>query len=181
MCQGPPLPGVRLRIVDAATGEVLGAGQPGLIEVTGYLMRGYGGASASHNEAAFTRDGWFRSGDLATVDGQGLYTIVGRSKELIISGGENIHPAEIENLALEDAAVAEAAVVGVPDPRWGEVAQLAIVLRPGRPYDAGRLQALFDARLARFKHPRRVVVLDALPKTALGKVKKESVATSLRG
>ena len=163
---GRPARGVQVRLVD------------GEVQVKApNLARGYHGAP---DDPAFA-DGWFRSGDLATVDGQGLYTIVGRSKELIISGGENIHPAEIENLALEDAAVAEAAVVGVPDPRWGEVPQLAIVLRPGRAYDAARLQALFDARLARFKHPRRVVVLDALPKTALGKVKKESVAASLRG
>jgi fatty-acyl-CoA synthase len=139
------------------------------------LARGYHGEA---HDPAFA-DGWFRTGDLATVDADGWFTIFGRRKELIISGGENIHPAEIEHLALADPAVAEAAAIGVPDARWGEVAVLAVVLRPGRPFDAARLQALFDARLARFKHPRRIVVVDALPRTALGKVKKETLAGSL--
>jgi fatty-acyl-CoA synthase len=124
-------------------------------------------------------EGWFRTGDLARVDGDGFYEIVGRAKELIISGGENIHPAEIEHLVAERPEVAECAVVGVADARWGEVPVLAVVLRSGAVLDEAALQALFDARLARFKHPRRVVVVDALPRTALGKVQRAQLALQL--
>jgi fatty-acyl-CoA synthase len=132
------------------------------------LARGY---HRLPHDAAFA-DGWFRSGDLATVDTHGFYEIVGRTKELIISGGENIHPAQIEQLALADAAVADAAVVGMPDARWGEVPVLAVVARAGMDIDRARLRAAFDAELARFKHPRRIEVLETLPKTALGKVRR---------
>ena len=140
------------------------------------LARGY---HRRPNDDAFA-GGWFRTGDLARVDGDGFYEIVGRVRELIISGGENIHPAEIEHIALADAAVAEAAVVGLPDERWGEVAVLAVVPRAGCDIDIERLQAAFAATLARFKHPRRIVVLDALPKTALGKVRKADLAVDLQ-
>jgi fatty-acyl-CoA synthase len=139
------------------------------------LARGYHRAP---DDPAFA-GGWFRSGDLARVDADGFYEIVGRKKELIISGGENIHPAEIEQLVLADPAVADAAVVGVPDPRWGEVPVLVLVARPGLAIDEARLRALFEARLARFKHPRRIVVRDALPKTALGKLQRGALAASL--
>ena len=161
---GRPARGVEVRLVD---GEVqVRAPQ---------LARGYHRAP---DDAAFA-DGWFHSGDLACVDEHGYYEIVGRAKELIISGGENVHPAEIENLALADPAVAEAAVVGLPDPRWGEVPLLALVARPGRVIDVASLAATLAAGLARFKQPRRIVVLDALPKTALGKVRKRELAIDL--
>jgi fatty-acyl-CoA synthase len=130
------------------------------------------------DDAAFA-GGWFRTGDMAQVDDDGFHTIVGRTKELIISGGENIHPAEIELLALADPAVADAAAVGVPDPRWGEVPVLALVARPGATVDEARLRVCFDQRLARFKHPRRIVVLAALPRTALGKVQRAVLARQL--
>ncbi len=139
------------------------------------LARGYHRAPG---DPAFA-EGWFRTGDMARIDGDGFHTIVGRTKELIISGGENIHPAEIELLALADPAVADAAAVGVPDPRWGEVPVLALVARPGATVDEARLRASFDARLARFKHPRRIVVLDTLPKTALGKTQRVVLARQL--
>ncbi len=140
------------------------------------LARGY---HRRPNDDAFA-EGWFRTGDLARIDADGFYEIVGRAKELIISGGENIHPAEIETIALADAAVAEAAVVGLPDVRWGEVAVLAVVPRAGCEIDIARLQTAFAATLARFKHPHRIVVLDALPKTALGKVRKADLAVDLQ-
>ncbi len=140
------------------------------------LARGY--HRRPHDEAF--ADGWFCTGDLARIDADGFYEIVGRAEELIISGGENIHPAEIENIALADAAVAEAAVVGLPDERWGEVAVLAVVPRAGQAIDILRLQAAFEATLARFKHPRRIVIRGALPKTALGKVRKADLALDLQ-
>ena len=161
---GRPALGVEVQLIDSEV-WVRGAN----------LARGY------HREpdAAAFAGGWFRSGDLAQRDAEGWYEIVGRSKDLIISGGENIHPAEIENLALGDPAVADAAVVGLPDPRWGEVPVLALVARSGVEIDLDRLRALFESRLARFKQPRRIVVLDALPKTALGKVRKSELVQRL--
>ena len=140
------------------------------------LARGY---HRRPNDEAFA-DGWFRTGDLARVDEDGFYEVVGRSKELIICGGENIDPAEIEQIALADAAVADAAVVGVPDARWGEVPVLVVVPRTGAQIDRARLQAAFDATLAQFKHPRRIFVLAALPKTALGKVRKTDLLATLQ-
>jgi fatty-acyl-CoA synthase len=139
------------------------------------LARGY---QRRPNDDAFA-GGWFRTGDLARVDGDGFYEIVGRAKELIISGGENIHPAEIEHLVAERPEVAECAVVGVADARWGEVPVLAVVLRSGAALDEAALHAMFEARLARFKHPQRVVVVDALPRTALGKVQRAQLAQRL--
>jgi fatty-acyl-CoA synthase len=141
------------------------------------LARGY---HRMPNDAAFA-GGWFRTGDLARIDADGFYEIVGRVKELIISGGENIHPDEIEQLALADAAVAEAAVVGVADDRWGEVPVLAVVPRAGQAIDEARLRSALAPALARFKQPRRIVVLDALPKTALGKVRRPDLAQTLQG
>jgi fatty-acyl-CoA synthase len=161
---GRPARGVRVRLVD---GEVQ-VQAPNLARC--YHRR--------PGDPAFA-DGWFRTGDLARVDAEGFHEIVGRSKELIISGGENIHPDEIEQLALADPAVAEAAAVGVPDARWGEVPVLALVPRPGATVDEARLRASFDARLARYKHPRRIVVLPALPKTALGKTQRALLARQL--
>ena len=161
---GRPARGVEVRLVDD---EVWVRGEN--------LARGY---HRDPEAAAFT-GGWFRSGDLARCDAQGVYEIVGRRSDVIISGGENIHPAEIEQLALSDPAVAEAAVVGVPDPRWGEVPVMALVARPGMQVDVEQLRSQLAARLARYKQPRRIVVLDTLPKTALGKVQRALLAESL--
>ncbi len=118
------------------------------------------------------RDGWFRSGDLAFQDEEGFYHVVGRSKDMIISGGENIYPAELENVLADCAGIAEAAVVGLEDAKWGEVAVAAVVRKPGAALDEAAVMQLFDGRLARFKHPRRVVFIDSLPKNAMGKVQK---------
>jgi fatty-acyl-CoA synthase len=137
------------------------------------LARGY---HRRPDDEAFA-DGWFRTGDLARVDAQGRHEIVGRAKELIISGGENIHPAEIENLALADAAVAEACAVALKDERWGEVPVLVLVAHEGRTIDNARLHAAFASGLARFKHPRHIVVVPEIPKTALGKVARAEVTT----
>ena len=172
---GRPAPGVRLRLV-GAHGREVATGAVGEIQLQApNLMRGY------HRQPEDTGwvDGWFATGDLAWADAQGWVTVVGRSKDLIISGGENIHPAEIENLANTWPGVAEAAVVGLPDARWGEVPVLVLVARPGQAVDLEGLQALFDRQLARFKHPRRTVLRDSLPRTALGKVQKALLAQGL--
>ena len=158
---GRPALGVQVRL--APDGEIL-------LKAPN-LMRGY------HRSAtpAFDAEGWFHTGDLAVRHDDGFYEVVGRSKDLIISGGENIHPAEIENLALAWPGVAEAAVVGLPDAQWGEVPVLVLVLQPGAEVDTEALRASFDGRLARYKHPRRVIVRDTLPRTALGKVQKANL------
>ncbi len=144
------------------------------------LMRGYHRLPTEAGPS-FDADGWFHTGDLAVQNDDGFYEVVGRSKELIISGGENIHPAEIENLVAMRPEVADCAVVALPDARWGEVPVLAVVLRPGMPLDEAALQRLLDGRLARFKHPRRVLVCQSLPKTALGKVQRAALARQLQG
>jgi fatty-acyl-CoA synthase len=162
---GRPALGVQLRL--AAGGEIwLKAPQ---------LMRGYHRSA----QTGFDDQGWFRTGDLAVQHADGFIEVVGRSKELIISGGENIHPAEIEALVAQLPAVQECAVVGLPDARWGEVPVLALVLKPGMALDSAALQQLFDSRLARFKHPRHVSLQTALPKTALGKVQRASLLQQL--
>ncbi len=173
---GRPAPGVRLRLVDAQ-GQDVASGAVGEIWLQApNLMRGYHRQPAG---AGFV-DGWFASGDLARVDAEGWLTVVGRSQDLIISGGENIHPAEIENLALTWPGVAEAAVVGLPDARWGEVPVLVLVARPGEAVDIDALRGLFEDRLARFKHPQRIVLVNQLLRTVLGKVQKAQLVARLQ-
>ncbi len=133
---------------------------------------------ADTDNPAFT-EGWFHTGDLARCDEAGFYQVVGRSKDMIISGGENIYPAEIENLLVDCPEILEAAVVGQPDARWGEVVVAVVVRKPGSKLDAAGVQQLFEGRLARFKHPKRIVFCEALPKTALGKVQKAGLLASL--
>jgi fatty-acyl-CoA synthase len=172
---GEPAPGVTIRLVDAQ-GHDVPDGQAGEVWVRGAnVMRGY---HRMDDPAAF--DGlWFRSGDMACCDAQGRYTMVGRNKELIISGGENIYPAEIESLVALLPEVAECALVGMPDARWGEVPWLAVVPRPGATQNDQRVRASYESRLARFKHPQRLVWCDRLPKTALGKVQRAALAKQL--
>ncbi len=122
--------------------------------------------------AAFAEDRWFRTGDLGRWDEDGFLWIHGRSKDLIISGGENIHPAELENVLADCPDIAESAVIGIKDPKWGESACAFVVRKPGASLDEAGVLALFSDRLARYKHPRRVVFVDALPRNAMGKVQK---------
>ena len=121
---------------------------------------------------ALDAQGWFHSGDLGMQAPDGSYSIVGRSKDMIISGGENIYPAEIENLLAGHPAIAECAVVGLPDTQWGEVAVAVCVCAPGAAQDSAEVMRFLAGHIARYKLPRRIVWLGALPKTALGKVQK---------
>ncbi len=134
------------------------------------VMRGYWNAPEA-TQAALV-DGWYRTGDLARRDADGFYWIVGRSKDVIISGGENIYPAELENVLADCPAIAEAAVVGIPDAKWGETVCACVVPVTGARLDEAGVLALFNDRLARYKHPRRVLFMASLPKTAMGKVQK---------
>ena len=128
------------------------------------------------DEPACDGDGWFHTGDLARQDADGSFTIVGRAKDLIISGGENIHPAEIEEALSQHGAVLECAAFGVSDAEWGEVAAVAVVARPGMQVDERALRMHLEGRIARFKVPRRWMFVEALPKTALGKVQRNVLA-----
>lgn len=169
-------------MADDAYAKVGSAGKPALhcevrivdaeIQVRGpnVMQRYWNNPGAT--KAAFTDDGWFRTGDLGRWDADGFLWIDGRSKDLIISGGENIHPAELENVLADCAEIAESAVIGIEDPKWGETACAVVVKTPGARLDAAGVLALFDGRLARYKHPRRVVFADSLPKNAMGKVQK---------
>ena len=117
-------------------------------------------------------DGWLRTGDLASVDTEGFLTLVGRGRDMYISGGENVYPAEIEAVLAEHPSIREAAVVGVPNEKWGEVGRAFLVLEPGFSLDADALRRWGAERLARFKHPADFVAISELPKTATGKVQK---------
>nr|ACU26467.1 acyl-CoA synthetase [uncultured bacterium HF186_25m_13D19] len=175
---GFAVPGYEVRVV-TDEGEDCGPGDAGEIWVRGDgLMLGYWGqpeASAS----AFT-EGWFRTGDVARVDEDGYHHILGRrSADIIKSGGFKISALEIEDVLLRDPAVAEVAVVGLPDPEWGERIVAALVLTPGETIDSERLDALSNAHLARFKCPRAYYSLTELPRNALGKLQKHHLTAQL--
>ncbi|KAB2886709.1 MAG: long-chain fatty acid--CoA ligase, partial [Kofleriaceae bacterium] len=121
------------------------------------------------------RDGWFHTGDIVRRDGDGFHHVVGRAKDMIISGGENVYAAEVEAVLLDHPAVAEAALVGAPDETWGEVGVAAVISRPGAHASADELLAFCQGRLARFKIPRRIVFVDDFPRTALGKPQKAAL------
>lgn len=162
-----------LRIVDETDREVA-PGEPGEILVRGpNVMLGYWRRPEASAKAL--AGGWFHSGDIGHLDADGCLWVDGRKSDMIISGGENIAPAEIENLLLASAYVAEASVVGVPDARWGE--RVVAVIAPREPgvLTGEDVLALLDGRLARYKHPKQVLLVPELPKTALGKVRKEAV------
>jgi fatty-acyl-CoA synthase len=125
--------------------------------------------------AAVLRDGWLHTGDVARRDSEGYIWVIGRIKDMIISGGENVYPAEIENVLMGHPAVAEAVVIGVPDDKWGEVGCAVVVRKPNRELSADALIQFLSERLARYKVPKSVVFCDSIPKTAVGKVDKKAV------
>jgi malonyl-CoA/methylmalonyl-CoA synthetase len=176
---GLPLPGIELRLVDPASdappadAAAIGAGDTiGAIEIRGpNVCAGYW-LDPAKTQSEFRSDGWFRSGDLGRFNAQGYLQIVGRAKDLVISGGYNVYPKELEQEIDALPGVAESAVIGVPHPDFGEGVTAVVVARPGAALtDAGILAAL-QARLARYKLPKRVILVDQLPRNAMGKVQK---------
>jgi fatty-acyl-CoA synthase len=162
-----------LRIVDDS-GKDAAEGTIGEILVRGpNLMNGYWGAP--QETAAALIDGWFHSGDMGHLDAEGYLYVDGRRKEMIISGGENIYPAEIENVLAECKDIAEASVIGRPDARWGEVVVAVVAPKSGHTLTSASVLQLLEGRIARYKHPKEVVFVGELPKTALGKIRKEDV------
>ncbi|MGH1565451.1 acyl-CoA synthetase [Mumia sp. DW29H23] len=155
--------------------EDVGIGVPGEVLVRGpNVSPGYWGRPDA-TAAAFTEDGWLRTGDVATVDADGYLTIVDRVKDMYISGGENVYPAEVEAAMFEHPGVAEAAVIGVPDERWGEVGAAYVVARPGASLDPDDLRAFLRTRLASYKVPVHVHEVEDLPRTGSGKVRKHAL------
>jgi malonyl-CoA/methylmalonyl-CoA synthetase len=169
---GFPLPGVSLRVVDPETGERLPDGEIGMIEVKGpNVFKGYW-RMPEKTASEFRADGFFITGDLGTIDTRGYVSIVGRGKDLIISGGLNVYPKEIETEIDALPGVEESAVFGLPHPDFGEAVNAAVVLKPGAALTEAQVIAALRDRLARFKLPKRVVFVEALPRNAMGKVQK---------
>jgi fatty-acyl-CoA synthase len=184
-CQGPPLPGVQVRIVDPATGAAQPAGEEGMIEVRGYLMRGYIGSSASQTAAAMTADGFFRTGDVGRLLADGSISFSGRATEMIKKSGINISPAEVEDVLMRHATVAMAGVVGVPDAIQGELLAAFVVPKPGAALHPDELAAHCRALASRYKVPDFIEVRETLPVTVTGKLMrrelKQMAAALVRG
>ena len=177
---GRPLPGVGLRVHNDK-GMPLPAGETGLIEVRGpNVFKGYW-RMPEKTADEFTSDLWFRTGDVGHVDADGYVTIVGRSKDLVITGGYNVYPAEVEGLLNEMAGVGESAVIGVPHPDFGEAVVAVVVPKPGAAPDPQALIAALKSRIANFKVPKRIFVVDELPRNAMGKVQKNLLREQHRG
>ena len=168
---GFPLPGVSLRVQDEA-GQSLPAGEIGGIQVKGpNVFAGYWQMPEKTAEE-FTADGFFKTGDVGQQDAWGYVTIVGRSKDLIISGGYNVYPAEIEGYLNDMPGVAESAIVGVPHPDFGEVGVAVVIAKPGAGLSPDQLLADLKAKLANFKIPKRCFIEAELPRNTMGKVQK---------
>ena len=175
---GKPLPHSEARVVDG-TGRDVPRGERGEIWLRGpHMTTGYW-RDPEATAAAFT-DGWFRTGDVGHQDAEGYYYIDDRLTDVIISGGENVYAAELEAVLASCEAIAESAVVGRPDDRWGEVPVVCAVVRPGAALTREAVLDLFGDRLARYKHPRDVVFMAELPRTAMGKVQKFELRRRLR-
>ena len=176
---GFPLPGVELRIM----GEhgPLPDGEIGMIEVRGpNVFQGYWQMPEKTAEE-LRPDGWFITGDLGLRDGDGYVSIVGRGKDLVISGGFNVYPKEVELLIDELPGVLESAVIGVPHPDFGEAVVAIVARAPGADPDPGAIRGALDGRLARFKQPKSVVIVDELPRNTMGKVQKAALRQAHAG
>ena len=167
---GVPGPGVELRIVDVGSGQDVPAGEVGEIWVRSpQVMKGYWNLPEASAEA-ITEDGWFRTGDAGYLDEDGYLYIHDRVKDMIVSGGENVYPAEVENVLAAHPCVADVAVIGVPDERYGEAVKAVVVLRPGAEAAAPELIEFCRDKIAGYKRPRSVDFAEALPRNPTGKV-----------
>jgi long-chain acyl-CoA synthetase len=170
---GTPIPGVEMRVVDDE-GRDVERGEVGEIAIRGEnVMKGYWGKP--EETATAIPDGWFRTGDLARQDDDGYFFIVDRKKEMIIRGGYNVYPREIEEALYEHAAVAEAACIGIPHPDLGEEVAAAVALKPGASAEPDELREWVKARVAAYKYPRHVWLVEALPKGPTGKILRRAV------
>jgi acyl-CoA synthetase (AMP-forming)/AMP-acid ligase II len=171
---GKPIDGVEIEIRDP-TGAPVPTGERGEVWVRSeQVMGGYWGKPEA-TAATITPDGWLRSGDGGYLDGDGYLYITDRIKDMIISGGENIYPAEIERVMAEHSQIQDVAVIGVPDERWGEVPKAVVVAKPGATIDTEQLLAWCRERLASFKCPKTVDLIAELPRNPTGKVLKKDL------
>lgn len=172
---GLPLPNTDCKVVDLETGTVeLPPGEPGELIIKGpQVMKGYW--KNQEETAAVLRDGWLYTGDIATMDEEGYFYIVGRKKEMIIASGYNIFPIEVEEVIYQHPAVAEACVFGIPDPYRGETVMAVIVPKNEMPVTEKEIIDWCSARLAKYKVPRSVEFRDRMPKTAVGKILRRSL------
>lgn len=169
---GLPLPGVEVRIVHSDTGEMLPDGEIGDVQLRGpNIFKGYWRQPEKTSES-FSADGWFKTGDLGFRESDGYITLCGRSKDLIISGGLNIYPPEVERVLAEHPAVSACAVIGCPDAEWGERVTAVVVLNGGESVSGEELIRFCREKLAPYKTPKSVVFKDELPRNAMGKVQK---------
>ncbi|PBB18626.1 malonyl-CoA synthase [Mesorhizobium sp. WSM4313] len=169
---GFPLPGISLRITDPENGKSLPQGEIGMIEVKGpNVFAGYW-RMPGKTKAEFREDGFFITGDLGLIDADGYVHIVGRGKDLIISGGYNVYPKEIESEIDALDGVSESAVIGVPHPDFGEGVTAVVVRKPGSAISAADIVGAITGRLAKYKHPKQVIFVDELPRNTMGKVQK---------
>jgi hypothetical protein len=172
---GTPVEGVEMKVVDELGGEIP-PGQVGEIAIRGHnVMKGYWGAPDATAEA-IDAGGWFKTGDLARVDDDGYFYIVDRKKDLIIRGGYNVYPREIEEVIYEHPSVREAAVIGVPDDEYGEEVVAAVALREGAHITPEELREFVRKHVAAYKYPRQVWLVDELPKGPTGKILKREIA-----
>jgi long-chain acyl-CoA synthetase len=177
---GIAFPGQQIRIIDEAGTEVA-TGVDGQVTIAGpNIMRGYLGRPDETDRVII--NGWLHTGDMGHLDAEGYLTLVGRSKDMIIRGGENIYPKEIEDVLTSDPTVLEAAVIGVPDDKWGETVAAYVQPRPGETIDSDALHALCARNLAGYKRPTAITVMDAIPKNPVGKTDKAPLrAAHLKG
>jgi malonyl-CoA/methylmalonyl-CoA synthetase len=172
---GPPLPGVSARITDPETGKPLDGGAIGMIEVKGpNVFLGYW-RMPDKTKAEFRPDGYFITGDLGRIDERGYVYIVGRGKDLIISGGLNVYPKEVEEAIDALPGVVESAVIGLPHDDFGEAVTAVVVPAKDASRDGAAILAALAERLARFKQPKQVIFVDELPRNAMGKVQKAAL------
>lgn len=176
---GPPVPGVRVRVVDDREAE-LPVGQEGELRLKGpQCFLGY--ADATLDADAFDRDGWLRTGDLGAIDADGNVRVTGRTKDAIIRNAENISALEVENVLATHPAVADVAVIGIPDPRTGERVCAVVVPSSANAVSLESLvQHCYSHRLSRYKHPERLVIVDTLPRNQFGKVIKRDLRAAFR-
>ncbi len=176
-CVGKPFPCTLVRIVDDNNNEVKPGEIGELFSTSPYLFNGYWGKP--EETAAALRDGWFSAGDLAMRDDEGFVYIVDRKKDMIISGGINVYPREVEEVLFRHPQVQDAAVLGLPDEKWGEAIVAVVVRRQGMDEDAESLVAFCKEQLAGFKVPRRIVYADSLPRNPTGKILKRELRASV--
>jgi acyl-CoA synthetase (AMP-forming)/AMP-acid ligase II len=172
---GLPVPGNEVRVADPLGGDVP-AGEVGELLVRSDTVMDHYLDRPELTRAAFHPDSWLRTGDLVSVDADGYYRLAGRAKEMIISGGENVYPKEIEDVLAEHAAVAEVAVIGIPDPVYEERAIAVVRLAPGGSAGEDELRDFVRARLAGFKTPREVRFVEDFPRTPVGKIAKDELS-----